>query len=120
MRRATMADAPQMKPWIEGIQPYVPGKSAGADGRPLVKLSANENPLGTSPAALAARAAVAEPSRYPDPDTVALRQALGEFHGIDPERMVIKEYDGGHMMYLYHPASMNATMSFDSASRLGW
>jgi len=88
MRRATMADAPQMKPWIEGIQPYVPGKSADAGGRLLVKLSANENPLGTSPAALAARAAVAEPSRYPDSDAVALRQALGRFHGIDPRRIV--------------------------------
>ena len=83
-----MADAPQMKPWIEGIHAYVPGKASGADGRPLVKLSANENPLGTSPAALAARAAAGEPSRYPDPDATALRAALGAHHGIDPARIV--------------------------------
>ena len=51
-----MQQAPEPKPWIGEIHAYVPGKSAGADGRPLVKLSANENPLGTSPAALAARA----------------------------------------------------------------
>ena len=50
-----MAQAPTPKPWISGIHAYVPGKSAGKDGRPLVKLSANENPLGTSPLALAAR-----------------------------------------------------------------
>ena len=43
-----------MKPWIEKIHAYVPGKSKGADGRELAKLSANENPLGCSPDALAA------------------------------------------------------------------
>jgi len=88
MRAATMADAPQMKPWIAGIHAYVPGKSAGTDGRPLIKLSANENPLGTSPAALAAKAQADEPSRYPDPDAVALRATLGARHGIDPARIV--------------------------------
>ena len=83
-----MADTPQMKPWIEGIHAYVPGKSTGADGRPLIKLSANENPLGTSPAALAARAAAGPPSLYPDPDATALRAAIGALHGIDPARIV--------------------------------
>lgn len=83
-----MADAPRMKPWIEGIEAYVPGKSTGDDGRPLVKLSANENPLGTSPAALAARAAAGSPALYPDPDCVALRDAIGALHGIDRARIV--------------------------------
>lgn len=77
------------KPWIGAIHAYVPGKAAGADGRPLVKLSANENPLGTSAAALAARAQVVEPSRYPDPDSTELRHALGALHGIDPARIVM-------------------------------
>ena len=72
-----MAKAPKPKSWIEAIHAYVPGKSAGADGRPLVKLSANENPLGTSPLALAARETAAIPSLYPDPDSTALREALG-------------------------------------------
>jgi histidinol-phosphate aminotransferase len=77
-----------MKPWIAAIHAYVPGKSKAADGRELVKLSANENPLGTSPKALAARAAAAEPSLYPDPDSTALREAIGALHGIDPARIV--------------------------------
>ncbi|WP_338467625.1 histidinol-phosphate transaminase [Novosphingobium sp. ZN18A2] len=81
--------APQPKDWIRAIHAYVPGKSSGADGRPLVKLSANENPLGTSAAALAARAQAGEPSRYPDPDSTALRDALGRKHGIDPARIVM-------------------------------
>ncbi len=83
-----MADAPTPKPWIEAIHAYVPGKSAGADGRPLIKLSANENPLGTSAAALAAKAVAPDPSRYPDPDSRELREAIGAAHGIDPARIV--------------------------------
>jgi len=79
---------PEMKPWIAAIHAYVPGKSAGADGRPLIKLSANENPLGTSPAALEALSAAASPSLYPDPDSTALRGAIGSVHGIDPARIV--------------------------------
>lgn len=83
-----MTGEPKPKPWIEAIHAYVPGKSAGKDGRPLIKLSANENPLGTSPAALAARADAAVPSRYPDPDSKALRAALGDLHGVDPALIV--------------------------------
>jgi histidinol-phosphate aminotransferase len=88
MRRAVDETGPQLKPWIAAIHAYVPGKSASADGKPLVKLSANENPLGTSPAALEARSKAGGPSLYPDPDSTALRQAIGELHGIDPARIV--------------------------------
>ncbi|BEU99328.1 histidinol-phosphate transaminase [Novosphingobium olei] len=84
-----VADAPRPKEWILGIHAYVPGKSAGKDGRPLIKLSANENPLGTSAQALAARAAPLAPSLYPDPDSKDLRKALGDLHGIAPERIVM-------------------------------
>lgn len=83
-----MAAGPTRKPWIEAIHAYVPGRATGADGRELIKLSANENPLGTSPAALAALGEAAPPSRYPDPDAGALRQAIGALHGIDPARIV--------------------------------
>ncbi|MCJ2186679.1 histidinol-phosphate transaminase [Novosphingobium beihaiensis] len=87
----TRSKAPQSqpvpKPWIEAIHAYVPGKSAGKDGRPLIKLSANENPLGTSERALAARAKA--PSLYPDPDSKDLRARLGALHGIDPARIVM-------------------------------
>ena len=44
-----IAARPVPKPWIAAIHPYVPGKSTGSDGQVLIKLSANENPLGTSP-----------------------------------------------------------------------
>jgi histidinol-phosphate aminotransferase len=85
---STPTAKPQIKPWIAAIHAYIPGKSKAADGRPLAKLSANENPLGTSQAALAARATAVMPSLYPDPDSTALREALGAAHGIDPARIV--------------------------------
>jgi histidinol-phosphate aminotransferase len=79
---------PSPKPWIAGIRAYVPGLARGSDGRELVKLSANENPLGTSPAALAARASAVMPSLYPDPDSRDLREAIGALHGIAIDRIV--------------------------------
>ena len=82
-------DRPQPKPWIAAIHAYVPGKTTGDDGRELIKLSANENPLGTSALAKAARADAGDQARYPDPDSTALRQALGALHAIDPARIVM-------------------------------
>ena len=88
MRAAVSETGPQLKPRIEAIHAYVPGQAAAPDGRPLAKLSANENPLGTSPLALAARSEAGAPSLYPDPDSHALRRAIGELHGIDPALIV--------------------------------
>ncbi|HQS95179.1 MAG: histidinol-phosphate transaminase [Novosphingobium sp. 17-62-19] len=81
--------APEPKSWITGIHAYVPGKSTGKDGQKLTKLSANENPLGTSGAALAARAQAVHPATYPDPDSTALRTAIAQVHGLDPARIVM-------------------------------
>lgn len=72
-----------------GIAPYVPGKASSDSGRPLIKLSANENPLGTSPAVReAALGALADLATYPDPGATALRQALAAAHGLDPSRVI--------------------------------
>jgi histidinol-phosphate aminotransferase len=79
---------PQPKPWIEQIHAYVPGQSKSASGQPLTKLSANENPLGSSPAALAALAEGHNPADYPDPDARALREKIAAVHGLDPDRIV--------------------------------
>lgn len=80
---------PEPKPWILGIHAYQPGKSKSASGKPLVKLSANENPLGTSPSALAALAAArVEAATYPDPDSGQLREAIATLHDLDPALVV--------------------------------
>lgn len=80
---------PQPKPWIMAIAPYVPGKSKTDDGRKAIKLSSNENPLGTSDKARAAFATAANSlERYPDASAVELREALAELHGLDAARII--------------------------------
>lgn len=80
---------PAPKDWILGISPYVPGKAAADDGRPLIKLSANENPLGTPDTARAALVtATADLATYPDPAATKLREAIAAAHGLDPARVI--------------------------------
>jgi histidinol-phosphate aminotransferase len=84
-----MPSRPVPQPGILNIAPYVPGRSDAPVGVRLVKLSANESPLGASPKALEAlRAAVEHPEIYPDGSSRKLREALGEVHGLDPNRIV--------------------------------
>lgn len=71
------------------IAPYIPGRSTTDDGRVVAKLSSNENPLGTSPAAREAFAAAAgRLERYPDAGATELREALAARHGLDPARII--------------------------------
>ncbi len=82
-------NAPIAKDWVMAIAPYVPGRSTADDGRVLVKLSANENPLGSSEHARAAfEAADRSLARYPDPGATILRTALAETYGLDPQRVI--------------------------------
>lgn len=77
------------QPGIMDIALYVSGESR-LDGREdVLKLSSNENPLGCSPAAQAAfGAAASELHRYPSTDHLALRRAIGEVAGLDPDRII--------------------------------
>jgi histidinol-phosphate aminotransferase len=87
MARAMSQPIP--KSYISAIHAYAPGKAKSDDGRPLIKLSANENPLGCSPDAQAALAeARGSLARYPDPASNALRDALGAAYGLEAERIV--------------------------------
>ena len=80
---------PTPKPWIQAIAPYVPGRATTDSGGRAAKLSSNENPLGTSPAARAAFAAAANNlERYPDASGTELREALAAKHGLDPARII--------------------------------
>lgn len=87
--QARPMDAPVPKPWIMDIAPYIPGRAKTDDGRKAVKLSSNENPLGTSPAAREAFAAAAGTlERYPDASAAELREALAARHDLDPARII--------------------------------
>jgi histidinol-phosphate aminotransferase len=78
---------------IETIVPYQAGPSLETLERvhgPLVRLSANENPLGASPRVVAAVAREATRIHlYPDGGSTALREALGRELGVAPEQIVI-------------------------------
>ena len=81
--------APEPRPGILDIKPYVPGKSGNGDGRPAIKLSSNESALGPSPRAVdAAKRAAEGVVRYPDGAATALRESLGRRWGLDPARIV--------------------------------
>src|ERR1044072_2281737 len=81
--------APVPKPWIMEIAPYVPGRSTTDDGRRVAKLSANENPLGTSPKAREAFASASHNlERYPDASGTELRETLAAGYGLDPPRII--------------------------------
>ncbi|GAB4259369.1 MAG: histidinol-phosphate transaminase [Pararhodobacter sp.] len=68
---------------------YVSGESTLVGKAEVLKLSSNENPHGPSPAAKAAFAAAAGAlHRYPSTDHAALRRAIGEVHGLDPDRII--------------------------------
>ena len=77
------------KPEIMEIDPYEGGKSSLAGRCDAIKLSSNENPFGPSPRAIDAYRGVAKDlHRYPSSDHQALRTAIGELHGMDPDRII--------------------------------
>ncbi|WP_051083442.1 histidinol-phosphate transaminase [Sphingomonas sp. Mn802worker] len=85
----TRPTAPAPKQWVMGIAPYIPGRSTTDDGRTVAKLSSNENPLGTSPAARAAYASAADTlERYPDASAAPVREAIAAAFDLDPARII--------------------------------
>jgi len=63
-------------PRVAALEPYVPGEQPRIDN--LVKLNTNENPYPPSPRAVDAiqQAAARGLERYPDPESLALREAM--------------------------------------------
>lgn len=80
---------PIPKPWIMEIHSYIPGKSTTESGAKAIKLSSNENPLGTSDKARVAFASHAGGlERYPDAAASELREAIAAQYGLDPARII--------------------------------
>jgi len=89
--RATVADIPA----------YIAGKPpAPRPGRPVYKLSSNENPYPPLPGVVeAAEAAVAQMNRYPDMGNSALYGALADRFGVPTEQLALGT---GSVAVLYH------------------
>jgi len=87
-----MTDAlagPVPKPGILQIAPYVGGKSSISGVAEPIKLSSNENALGAGPLARGAfEAAAGHIHLYPDGRAARLRAAVGDHHGLEPERLI--------------------------------
>lgn len=84
-----------MKASVEQLKPYVPEQplatlKAELGLNKLVRLSANENPYGTSPAVATAvkNWDFTQANRYPDADARALRQAVAVKENVDPDQLV--------------------------------
>ena len=76
-------------PVVQTLTPYVPGEQPQMQR--LVKLNTNESPYGPSPKALAA---IHEQNNedlrlYPDPEGIALKQAIAKLHGLDPKQVFL-------------------------------
>ena len=69
-------------PRVAALEPYVPGEQPRI--AKLVKLNTNENPFGPSPQVFDAIewAASEGLERYPDPESVALRETIAARHGL--------------------------------------
>lgn len=74
---------------VSRLTPYVPGEQRA--GKDIVKLNTNENPYPPSPSVLAAIAAVDghQLRRYPDPESVELRQTLADYHGLTIDQVFV-------------------------------
>lgn len=83
-------------PYIRSIAPYLPGKpisdlarEMNLDPASIVKLASNENPLGISPQAHAAmQEAMEDIARYPDGNSVELRNAVSAKFCVKPDQIV--------------------------------
>jgi len=80
---------PRPRPGVMDIAPYVGGRASVPNVDRVMKLSANESALGTSPMAVEAYGkAGAVLNRYPDGGAVDLRRAIASVHGLQADQIV--------------------------------
>ena len=84
-----------VRPDIAEMAPYTPivpfevlSERLGIPADAIIKLDANENPYGPSPAVYHALADEQDYHIYPDPESTALRHALSGYTGIEAERII--------------------------------
>ena len=77
------------RPGILEVTPYVGGEASISGRNRAIRLASNENPLGASPRAAAAYAALRdELHRYPDGAAHELRETIARVEELDPARIV--------------------------------
>lgn len=92
----------RLRPALGGVPAYVAGRPAAAsEGLTLYKVSSNENPYPPLPSVRAVIAdAAAGVNRYPDMNSVALKEAIAAFHGFDPACVTVGPGSTGVLVQL--------------------
>src|SRR5882672_2692460 len=96
-RPCKMPIPPPVNTALKGLPTYQPGRpieevarEVGLAARDIIKLASNENPLGPSPAALAAmERALKQLHLYPDGNAYYLKNKLGEKLGVEPGNLIL-------------------------------
>ncbi len=86
-----------LNPALQNVPVYQPGRpieevarELGLPASDIIKLASNENPLGPSPAALAAmQKAITQLHLYPDGNAFYLKQKLAEKLGLSPANLIL-------------------------------
>src|SRR5882672_12045918 len=86
-----------LNPALKDLPVYQPGRpieevarELGLPSEEIIKLASNENPLGPSPAALAAMEKVLRNLHlYPDGNAFYLKRRLAEKLGVSPEHLIL-------------------------------
>jgi histidinol-phosphate aminotransferase len=99
-----------LNPVLEHLPVYQPGRpiaevarELGLPARRIIKLASNENPLGPSPAALAAlRRAAGQLHLYPDGNAFYFKRKLAGKLGIDPAHLVLGNGSNDIIEFLGH------------------
>lgn len=84
-----MVSNPYWSDIVRELDPYVPGEQPKIAN--LVKLNTNENPYGPSPDVLAAIATESGDNLrlYPDPNALALKQAIADYYSVDVDQVFL-------------------------------
>jgi histidinol-phosphate aminotransferase len=87
-RMTASSPGPRLRPALEGIPAYVPGRGAVAAGRPVYKISSNENPYPPLPSVLdAINKAAGRVNRYPDMFATGLVAAIADRFSVPVEHI---------------------------------
>jgi histidinol-phosphate aminotransferase len=99
-----------LNPALENLPVYQPGRpieevarELGLPARSIIKLASNENPLGPSPAAMAALKAAAKTLHlYPDGNAHYLKQRLAAKLQVDPANLILGNGSNEILEFLAH------------------
>jgi histidinol-phosphate/aromatic aminotransferase/cobyric acid decarboxylase-like protein len=99
-----------LNPALEHLPVYQPGRPVqevarelGLSARRVIKMASNENPLGPSPAALAAlKKALNDLHQYPDGNAFYLKQKLAAKLGVTPAHLVLGNGSNDIIEFLGH------------------